>query len=531
MIEVGTTRATTTPNIGELLVARSYQERIVQWGLRDAPDRKGLWAVDLGLGKTAAALRLIVQSLWEWFDTSRWLVVAPKLVAQDTWPTQLTRWGEFKHLDWRVLQASDFGLEPGVVWDTGKKDDEGKPIEEVRGYGETVPAEWTRLAKTGLQFRDKRAVKRALLELKEHVHVVSWDFFPYLVQAYGRNWPYDGMVLDESTFAQSSTGLRHRAAWHVIQRLQRVARVIELTGLPTPNGRQSLHGQVRLLDGGQRLGKTKTEFQEQWLVPDRMDRRSGRVWSWKVAADRIERMDQALADIAVSLRSDDWLALPRVLTNDVLVPLPAHAQAVYAALERDLVASWGDGGIEVVAASQGVLVGKLLQVCSGAVYGQDSKSWELLHDAKLDRLAEIIEAATEPLIVCYGYGHEWQRLRARFPGIVDVTGKGVLAKFKAGKVPVMAGHPGSFGHGVDGLQDVCHQVVWFGATYNLEHWVQVIKRLHRDGQKRPVILTRLLAAGTLEEQIAGVVLPDKREASDLLLDALRLRVSGANMPL
>jgi RNA-splicing ligase RtcB len=92
----------------------------------------------------------------------------------------------------------------------------------------------------------------------------------------------------------------------------------------------------------------------------------------------------------------------------------------------------------------------------------------------------------------------------------------------------MCGHPGSFGHGVDGLQNVCHQVVWMGATYNLEHWIQVIKRVHRDGQQRPVIVTRLLARGTLEESVAQVVLPGKREVSNALLQAVRLRVSASN---
>lgn len=458
---------------------REYQALMLDFAI-DKP-RCALWA-DMGLGKTVVAATVIQQSLEDRFDVGRWLIVGPKLVAEDTWPREFAKWDHLAGVDYLQLTPEHFDL----------------TTDEHRH----------------LDFRDKKKTKARLLAMCEPVHIVSWDFLPWLVKAMGDNWPYDGVVLDEATFAQDQGSLRHRAIWHVRGRIRRM---IQLTGSPTPNGYSQLYGQIRLLDEGKRLGRTLTSFRDQFMVPDKRNWHTGQVYSWTLRTGAKEQIDQKLADVCMSMATADWLDLPDCIVNDILINLPAKARAFYDELEREMIA---DG---VIASSAGVLFGKLMQSASGRVYVEDDKV-KRLHDVKLDRLAEIIEATDGPILLAYNYVPEWEAICQRFKFAQHVKDKGVLNSFRAGKVRLMGMHPASGGHGLDGLQNVCSTAVWFGATVNLEHWQQFNKRIHRYGTSADkVIVHRLLAADTLEEEVAHVRLEDKASEQAALLEAVEGR--------
>lgn len=485
----------------ERLRLRGYQEGMRRWAW-DRP-RCALWA-DMGLGKTPTTLMAMLDGLYDRMDVRRWCVVGPKLVVEDAWPRQLARWREFEGLRHRVVTAADLGLRAGWDVDTGQR------------MGLTFGGR-------ALKREAKKRVERALLDTKPQVTLVSWTMLPWFVDAWGVNWPFDGLVLDEAIFAQNSLSEGHKAAYKVIHGLKAVSRVIELTGAPVPNGYEALHGQIRLLDDGKRLGRTKTEFRDWWLVPDKLDRQRGRVFTWKLAPGARDEIDHLVSDLAVSLRSEDYLELPPVVHNPVWIELPPAARELYDRLERDLVADVA--GAEVLAASQGVLCSKLLQIAGGAVYDSAGKP-QHVHGVKLDRLAELLEAEPGPVLVLYPFRPDLERLRARFGrSLRHVHDPGALDAFRGGRLKALAMHPASGGHGVDGMQETCSAVVWFGATYNADHWLQANKRVHRDGQRAELVrVHQLLAADTIEEYVAGRALSDKLSVQDHLLSALMMRV-------
>jgi hypothetical protein len=193
---------------------------------------------------------LMQDAMYDYCDTDRWLVVGPRLVVKDAWPRQLARWQQFADIKHRLITAEDFGLEHKVAVTL-----HGRQVEiPYSRYMAMDPKTRPSARRCGLTFgerEDKAAVKRALRDLREELHMVSWEFLPWLVKAYGANWPYNGLALDEAIFCANSETDRHKAVWHVVHRLGRVNRLIELTGAPTPNNYESLHGQVRLIDGRQ----------------------------------------------------------------------------------------------------------------------------------------------------------------------------------------------------------------------------------------------------------------------------------------
>lgn len=108
----------------------------------------------------------------------------------------------------------------------------------------------------------------------------------------------------------------------------------------------------------------------------------------------------------------------------------------------------------------------------------------------------------------------------RFPKAERFNGEESMARWAAGKINLMLMHPGSGGHGVDGLQLGGHVAVWFGLPFSLDLYDQASARLHRPGQKSSVTVHHIVAAGTIDERIMRV-LETKGDMQQALLDAVK----------
>ena len=54
--------------------------------------------LDMGLGKTVITLTAVNELIYDMFEVSRVLVIAPKRVAEDTWTTEAAKWDHLTHL-------------------------------------------------------------------------------------------------------------------------------------------------------------------------------------------------------------------------------------------------------------------------------------------------------------------------------------------------------------------------------------------------------------------------------------------------
>lgn len=457
----------------------AYQARAVDW-LLERP-ATGLWA-QMGLGKTVvtatAVRRLLDQCMVE-----RVLVVAPKRVAAHAWPGELAKWTHLEGLTWTLIEG------------------------------------------------DARERARRMLEPTD-VHLIGRELLPWLVETSagkgpgGRDgasasagvgageatgaWPYDMVVVDEASGFKDPDARRFKALKRIRPQLERI---VELTGTPAPNSLLELWPQVYLLDRGARLGRAFSAFREAWFESDYMG------WRWTPRPGAEAEIQRRVEDLALTLKAEDWLALPERVDRVLPVPLPAEARARYRRLERELVLELGEAQISAVNA--GVLAGKLLQAANGALYAEDGE-WHRLHDAKLDALEDLLEAAEgEPVLVAYAYRSDRERLLARFPQAVELRAPGAIDAWNRGEVPMLLAHPASGGHGLN-LQAGGRHVVWWGLTWSLELYQQLTARLHRQGQTRPVLVHHLVAEGTLDETVMAA-LAGKAATQDALLEAVKRR--------
>jgi SNF2 family DNA or RNA helicase len=181
--------------------------------------------------------------------------------------------------------------------------------------------------------------------------------------------------------------------------------------------------------------------------------------------------------------------------------------------------------------NQASLTNRCLQFSNGAMYPIPGMPlWEPIHDLKLDALEDIIEEANgQPILCSYAYRSDAERIMKRFHKLrpINLTEcksqralDDAMRRWTSGDCPLMIGHPGSMGHGLDGLQQYGHIVVWFGLNWSLDQYVQMNARIRRQGQGVPVIYHRILCKDTLD-QAQALALESKAQTQESLRNAIK----------
>lgn len=427
--------------------------------------------LEMGLGKTVSTLTAIDLLLNDYFDAGRVLVIAPLRVADDTWVREIEKWDHLKHLR----------------------------ISKVLGSA---------------------AERKKALKADADIYVINRENVEWLVSELGTGWNFDTVVIDELSSFKNHQSKRFRALRRVRPMMKRV---IGLTGTPAPNSLMDLWAPVYLLDQGERLGKTITGFRDRYFLPGE---RSGHVvYKWHEKKEAEGRIYEAISDIAVSMKAADWLELPERIDRVVPVKLSDKARELYKKLEKELLLPFQDA--DVVASTAAVLSNKLLQMASGAVYDEE-RGVKQIHDAKLDALEDIIEAANgKPVMVFYNFKHSLERIQQRFPQ-ARILRKGKdgnedIRAWNNDEIPLLLLHPKSAGHGLNLQESSCQTVVWYDQIWSLEEDQQANARVHRQGQTRRIVVLRLVAEGTMDEE-AVAALERKASGQEALMQAVKARI-------
>ncbi len=422
--------------------------------------------LDLGMGKSVITLTAITQLLHE---VNRIVVIAPLRVAEDTWSKEAAKWDHLKHL---------------------------------------------RIAKVlGPERRRLEA-----LNSEADIYVINRENVEWLVKHYGRDWPFDMVVIDELSSFKSAKAKRFKYLRKVRPLLKRI---VGLTGTPAPNGLIDLWPQIYLLDRGERLGKTLGGYRERYFVPDK--RNQDVIFSYKPKPEAERAIYAKISDICVSMQAQDYLQMPERIDNFVQVEMSAKEKALYEQLERDMLLPFVGGDIDAVNAA--ALSNKLLQMANGAVYDENGAVRQI-HRRKLDALETLWEGANgKPILVFYAYKHDKDKLAEFFRQAEprELNTSQDITDWNHGKIEVALAHPASAGHGLN-LQAGGNIIIWFGLTWSLELYQQANGRLYRQGQNEAVIVHHIITAGTVDEQVMAA-LSRKETGQAALLAAVKARLA------
>ena len=418
--------------------------------------------LECGLGKSVITLTAI-KNLMARGEVSRVLVVAPLRVGKTTWPEEIGKWDHLGGLTYAVAIGS---------------------------VAERLNA----------------------LKAQADITIINRENVEWLIDKSGIPFDYDMLVIDELSSFKSFKAKRFKALLKV---RPKITRVVGLTGTPSSNGLMDLWAEFRLLDLGERLGRYITRYRLAYFTPDK--RNAQVVFSYKPLPGAEERIYDKIDDITISMRASDYLKLPSLVMNTVVVEMGEKEKDIYDNLCDDMVVSLGESEIDAVNAAS--LSNKLLQMANGAVYGEE-QSVHHIHDEKLNALEDLIESANgKPVLVAYWFKHDLARIKAKFPFVREIKTDADIRAWNRGEIEVGVIHPASAGHGLN-LQTGGSTLIWFGLTWSLELYQQTNARLYRQGQKNTVVIHHIVTKGTIDERVLKA-LEKKEKTQNSLIDAVK----------
>ena len=443
-----------------------YQKKAITW-MQKTP--KSYLALDLGLGKTAVALNWAKKILP---DCNGVLVIAPLRTISTTWPDEIKKWTP--ELSYSVLHGRD---------------------------------------------------KLENLHRNVDLYLMNYEGLPWLFESLKYYYktkgkvPFRGLILDEGSMVKSHSTKRFKILKMLCEIFPKYVTI--LSGTPAPNTLLDLWSQYYLLDKGQRLEKFVTHYRQRYFYQVDMQ---GFMWKIRKGSDTV--IHEKISDITYRLDAKDYLQLPEMIDNVITIKLPKKIQAQYEVLEDKFFLDLPDNDTVAVFNATALSM-KLRQFIQGAVYIDDQHNYKVMHEEKLKVLKSLVEEAGGSGILCaIQFRFELDMIKKIFPDVPYIAG-GVSATrateliraWNRRELPLLLCHPASLSHGVN-LQSGGCTVLWYSLTWSLEQYLQLNKRLHRNGQKNAVVIHHLVVKDSIDEKVM-LALKRKFKTQSELLNYLR----------
>ncbi|QJI52967.1 putative DNA helicase [Xanthomonas phage FoX4] len=469
--------------------------------------------IDLGLGKTIISLTVILNLIVS-MRIENALVIAPLRVANNTWPDEIPQWTHTTALSYEHLRNEELIEAVNAAGRAEKK----LCVQE----GLNTTATKARVEKARLKVA-RAGVRARYAKSRASVHIINREQVEFLVEAWGKDWPYKCVFIDESSSFKDHTSNRFKALRRVRPLMTRMH---QLTATPTAESYLHLFAQIFLLDQGKRFGRNYGKFFDRYATQNKYTRKK----TMRPGAE--EEIMAAISDICLTLKAEDYLEMPPLHSLVRKIHLPPRARALYDTMEQEMVIELSDD-VEIESETAAALSQKLLQMASGVVYetrmtevGPDEfvpkRIVHHLHDEKIEELRQICEENEgRPILVAYHHKASLDRLLEAFKGTAVAMGReGAEVKaWNQGKIKMLLVHPQSAGHGLN-LQHGGDLICFFDIPWSLELYLQLIGRLHRQGQKSAVRVYHLVADRTIDEAVMAAI-GVKRALQDALFAYLK----------
>lgn len=448
-----------------------------------------LLCADVGCGKTVIAMTAADKALEEQVAT-RVLVLAPLMVADDVWSSEVTEWAHLKHLDVAIAT--------------------GSPKERL-----------------------------AAINSDAELVVLNYENLSWLLRTFPRvrnksSLPFDGLICDEIDFLKDISTKRFK---NFRAQIKQFNFRLGMTGTVVPNHLLELWGQVYTIDAGATFGKSYTKFKEKYFYPIDYGQ-----YNWAPFPDSYDQILQRLKGLAYRLKA---VGLPpAVFTEPVREPMPPALRGLYDELEKEYILTLRDNDDTpriIDAGGRAIVQGKLQQMCAGFSYidpiacghcgskevgmhplrrglfvcrsceknvAKDSIWHSKVKFDRLDVLRGKLQRADKQLLIFYHYTEERDELLRRDPHLMTLYGKSrkeskrIIAAWNAGEIRELALHPFSAGHGLNMQKSGAHHLAFLTIPWSGGKLKQVIGRLARRGQvAAQIFIHTFLFSNTIDDRV------------------------------
>jgi SNF2 family DNA or RNA helicase len=476
------------------------------------------------------------------------LVFAPMRVAQLVWPGERQEW---EHLKDEKIVA--WGGEPSS-WEDSRWKTSRILWGKINSAEARLPKQIDVIKRRELEEKlkaYKAEYKRINREIvnnppPECLHVTSYENLMWLCDLYQPGYsPFDLWIFDEIGKLKNPTSPRYKM---VKKHTSGVKIVWGLNATPAPEGMEDLFAQVRIVDKGRLWGDSFYKWRQSYFMT--VDYQG---YKWRPMHGMKEKLLGDLNTLAFKVDESELAYHQSMQHGTIPVVLPPKAQAQYDEMENTFALGLDDNRTisqmvydaetddrhlteedfeeaqtagDIVTFSAAAKAMKLRQIAQGFIYDEEGRS-HVIHEEKAHALADLIEELNgEPLLVAYEFTQDleairkvWKNLPYLGQGIPAATAKMHIDNWNAGKLPVLALHPFSAGHGLNLQKGGCH-IAWYAIPWPLESFIQTNGRIDRQGQTRACFGHHIIAQGTVDERVSRV-LRDKNAEQQSIIDAIR----------
>ncbi len=330
---------------------------------------------------------------------------------------------------------------------------------------------------------------------------------------------FDTMVADEAHRLKDRAALQSR---QVTKLARRVTQVCFATGTPVINEAEELWSYLHML-----APKEYTSF---WRWAREHFEISTPVYGYGLQpVQEIGAMLPGHAELIreecrglVFMRPPEaiWPDKPRPTETLVEVELGAEERKAYDGLTK----GWMQLGDDVVTASNAVAkITRARQLASD----WRNLSPKLPAGAKVEATIRLARHLNRPVVILAAFRGTAERIAAELGGSLYLGGDSAakrthaMEEFSTGRTTAFVGTLGAVGEGLDGLQHIAADLIQVDREWAPSRNEQVVGRLDREGQTKPVTVWHIVARNTVDQEVAKALVAKKATVKALDLSSLR----------
>tara|TARA_R110000744_G_scaffold55573_1_gene117407 strand:- start:1250 stop:2647 length:1398 start_codon:yes stop_codon:yes gene_type:complete len=382
------------------------------------------------------------------------------------------------------------------------------PLKVCRTVWQTEASKWQHTSDLSIALAIGTAVKRVnAIKSDAKIVLMNYENVPWFCDEFKDTHGFDALICDEITKLKSSGGVGFKKLRH---RLKDFKWRVGLSGTPVSEDFEGLYAMSMILDGGKRLGTRKDVFLRNYFYPT-----DYKEYNWALIDKTGKTLLNKISDLLFIADNETYKqSLPPIFYHTEFVTLPSAAQIIYDDMKNDAIA------LGVTAVNAAVVVGKLLQIANGFLYGDEEQGTDTvrLHDAKMDKILELIikirsplhskkGSVTTPIIIAYWFKHDLETLLTFLPNAKVMAGANdikTIEDWNAGLIPILLIQPRSAGHGIQ-LQKGGSNLIWLGPVWSRDLVLQTEARIHRQGQQDAVNVYTIACKKTIDLEVLNRV--------------------------
>ena len=299
---------------------------------------------------------------------------------------------------------------------------------------------------------------------------------------------FDLIVVDEANAYKNAQTNR----WKVMNQIVKETspRLWMLTGTPAAQSPLDAYGLAKLVDSP-KCPKYYGTYRDQVMM---------KVTQFKwVPKPKAQDIVHGILQPAIRFEKKDCLDLPEVTHIEREAPLTPQQMKFYSQLKSQMLIE--AAGEEVSAVNAATKINKLLQISGGAVYADTGEVLEFDVSNRLNVVLEVIEEASNKVLVFVPFTHTIELLRAKLEkekitcdvinGKVPVNRRtDIVTRFQTHKDPhVLIIQPQAASHGL--TLTAADTIIWYAPVTSVETYLQANARINRPGQKNAMTIVHV----------------------------------------